>query len=150
MKNELAQLCEDLESHFDHRLEQYDERLLRLEKEINTRLDHLTGRYPDDEDVQELNQLNIGLRRTHRLLRGKVEAIREDGDSLLDELGKEIKQRAPSMRKKIEESQSYEQAAREIQREMHTSTQSFKDFMKGLLMWKDTPEERLEQKTNKH
>lgn len=146
MKDDLIHLCEDLENNFDHKLVNYDERLERLEKEMSERINTLNGKYPDDLDVAELAQLTIGLRRTRRLLRGKLEAIRQDSDELVNELNLELKERMPGIRKSVEDSETYEQAVLEIQRESHSGSKKLGDFFRGLLMWRETPEERLADK----
>ena len=143
MKSELMNLCNELESHFDQSLCNYDERLARLEKEMSERIEKLDAKYPNDADVSELTQLSIGLRRTRRLLHAKLEAIRSDSDDLLNQLDTEVKERMPKIRQSIEDSATYEQAVLEIQRESHSGTQGLKDFFQGLLMWRETPEERI-------
>lgn len=143
MKNELLSLCEDLESNFDQRLASYDERLGRLEKEMSERVAQLAKKYPEDQDVSELVQLGIGLRRTRRLLHAKLEAIKSDSGDLFAELDEELKQRIPGIRKSIEDSDTYEQAVLEIQRESHTGSKSLGDFFRSLLLWRETPEERI-------
>ncbi|MBK1831203.1 hypothetical protein JIN77_10725 [Verrucomicrobiaceae bacterium R5-34] len=148
MKEDLIHLCEDLENNFDQKLVNYDERLERLEKEISDRIENLSGKYPNDDDVVELSQLTIGLRRTRRLLRGKLEAIRHDSDDLVNELNSELKERMPGIRKSIEDSDTYEQAVLEIQRESHTGSKKLGDFFRGLLMWRETPEEHLAKKSS--
>ncbi|BDS07159.1 hypothetical protein NT6N_21990 [Oceaniferula spumae] len=148
MKEDLIHLCEDLENNFDQKLTNYDERLERLEKEMSERVQHLQGKYPDDQDVAELGQLTIGLRRTQRLLRGKLEAIRDDGGDLLSELEAELKERMPGIRKSIEKSDTYEQAVLEIQRESHSGSKKLGDFFRGLLMWRETPEEHIAAKNS--
>ena len=143
MKDDLIHLCEDLEKNFDHKLVNYDERLERLEKEITGRVESLNSKYSDDPDVIELVQLTIGLRRTRRLLRGKLEAIHHDCDDLVNELNFELKERMPSIRQSVENSETYEQAILEIQRKTHTGSKKLGDFFRGLLMWHETPEEHI-------
>ncbi len=141
MKDELSSLCADIEHHFDHHLDACDQRLRRLEREMSSHIENLLLRCPEDLDVRQLAHLSVGFRNTQRLLRGRLEALRgDDDDQFFDALGKEIKTRIPEIRKRISESDSYEQASREIQREMHTSSQSFRDFFRGLLLWRETPE----------
>lgn len=148
MKSELIHLCEELEHGFDEQLGHYEDRLSRLEQEIDERIQSLQRRYPDDTEILQLQQLNIGLRRTHYLMRGKLNSIRNSSSNLLDELDQEIKNRVPQIKKKIEESDSYEQATIAIQKEAHSGSQTFKDFLKAIMMWKETPEERLETQSS--
>jgi len=149
MKDELISLCADLEHHFDHRLNSCDDRLERLEKKMSECVDRLVLSYPKDEDVRELAHLRVGLRNTQRVLHGKLEAIKDSSDQLLSELSNEVTTRMPDIREKIKNSASYEQATLEIQREMHTGTKSFRDFFRGLLLWKESPEEHLEAQARK-
>ena len=149
MKDELTSLCADLEHHFDHPLDACDQRLRRLEKEMSSHIKNLLLRHPEDLDVRKLAHLSIGFRNTQRLLRGRLEALKGNDDRLFDALGEEIKTRIPEIRKRLAESDSYQQAALEIQREMHTGTKSFRDFFRGLLLWKETPEEHLAAQARK-
>lgn len=146
MKNELIELCNELESNFDEKLELYEDRLKRIDAEIGERLDHLKNKLAGDQDVAELEQLLIGLKRTHRLMQGKLSVIQNNNHELLDTLGEEIKKRLPEMRQKIEDSETYEQASIEIQKEAHSASDSFKDFFKAIMMWRDTPEEKIREK----
>ncbi|MBT8037695.1 MAG: hypothetical protein KJO21_09135 [Verrucomicrobiae bacterium] len=144
MKDELTSLCADLEHQFDHHLDACDQRLRRLEKEMSSHVENLLLRHPEDLDIRQLAHLSVGFRNTQRLLRGRLEALKGDGDEqLINELGKEIKTRIPEIRQRIEECDSDEQAAQEIQREMDAGTSSFKNFFRGLLLWHDTPEDPL-------
>ena len=143
MKNELISLCEELEGTFDEKLERYEDRLDRIDHEIKMHVQTLKESYPDNTDIAQLEQLIIGLRRTHRLVHAKLQVIQDNGQHLLDELGAEIKDRVPDIRRKIEDSATYEQASIEIQKEAHSASESFKDFFKALMMWRATPEEHL-------
>jgi hypothetical protein len=150
MKDELSSLCADIEHHFDYHLDACDQRLRRLEREMSSHVESLLLQHPDDVDLRMLAHLSVGFRNTQRLLRGRLEALRgDDDDHFFNELGKEIKTRIPEIRKSLAASDSYEQASLEIQREMHTGTQSFKDFFRGLLLWKETPEEHLAAQDHK-
>ncbi|QQL44445.1 hypothetical protein [Sulfuriroseicoccus oceanibius] len=142
----LLAICEGLEDEFDGSLDALDNRLHRLEEEFENRVAALQDRYPSDPDVGALQHLDTGLRRTLRLLRGKLTAIQENGDNLLEELGPEVLKHAPAIREKLASCSDIEQAAIEIQKEIHDSSASFRSFIKGMLMWKDSPEEHLEKK----
>lgn len=146
MKEELISICDNLEDNFDQKLTNYDERLARLDKEMAERIDTLQKKYPDDADVEELSQLSIGLRRTRKLLRGKLEAIRNNTDDLLSELHDELRSKMPRIRESVKNTDTYEEAVLEIQRETHTSTKSLGDFFRGIFMWIETPKERVQAK----
>lgn len=143
MKQELLEVCDDLEHHIDEKMDNLVDRLSRVEEAMDERIQTLDSRYSDDDDIAELKQLNIGLRRTRRLLRGKLSALRGSHDDLMTELAPEIKDRVPAIKQTIERSESYEQASVKIQKEAHSASDSFKDFFKAILMWRETPEERL-------
>ena len=145
MKNELIELCNEIEGNFDEKLELYEDRLKRIDAEIGERLYHLKSKHSGDQDIAELEQLLIGLKRTHRLMHGKLAVIQNYSQDLLDTLSEEIQNRMPEMRQKIEDSETYEQASIEIQKEAHTASDTFKDFFKAILMWRDTPEEKIRQ-----
>ena len=145
MKDELISICDELESNFDERLECYQDRLKRIDSEIKCRVQSIKEKLPDNEDILDLEQLTIGLSRTHRLMHGKLSIIQDHGKELLGELDTELRQRIPAMKERIKKSESYEQASLEIQKESHTASSSFKDFFKAIMMYRDTPEERLAQ-----
>lgn len=86
MNDELTSLRADLERDFDHRLGALDERLTRLEKEMSERISGLLLSHPGDKNVRELAHLSVGLRNTRRLLREKLETIRNDTDELIEGL----------------------------------------------------------------
>jgi len=142
----LLSICEGLEDEFDGKLDVLDSRLARLEEEFDHRVSALQTRYPDDADVAALQHLETGLRRTLRLLRGKLTAIQANGDNLLEELGPEVLKHAPVIREKLANCSDIEQAAIEIQKEIHDSSASFRSFIKGMLMWQESPEEHIDKK----
>ena len=143
----LLAICEGLEDEFDGKLDALDSRLARLEEEFDNRVTVLQDRYPSDPDVGALQHLDTGLRRTLRLLRGRLAAIQANGDDLLEEIGPEVLKHAPAIREKLASSSDLEQAAIAIQKEIHDSSASFRSFIAGMMMWKESPEEHIERKS---
>ncbi len=67
-----------------------------------------------------------------------VDQVRSDAEILLSKLERSRKPASSEF-----ESAAEEEKAKEIQREVHTFSSETIDYIKGLLMWRDAPKERL-------
>lgn len=76
-----------------------------------------------------LNDYEAGVRD----LRTQLNQLRRKTHELLE----------PSLGKDRTVEEQKEKAAVELQRETHNTPGSFSDFVKGLLMWKESPEDRM-------
>jgi len=74
-----------------------------------------------------------------------VEAVRAQArlSVLGDESPEELKGMIVNMKERVSESEDYDEAMVQIEREMHQHSGKISDIFKSLLMWKDSPDERI-------
>lgn len=150
MKEDYLSRCRQLQQEFDQECQNSSapgnhpqSSIRESESELLGLIDLLQG------DAQTVAKLKQGI---HLMaLRARVNAAR--AEAFQAELGEgaelvshRMAHRLDNMVEKVEGISDEELAAIEIEREMHTATGSMKDILKSLLMWKETPEERLRKR----
>lgn len=81
-----------------------------------------------------------------RVNKARAEAFAEELGDAADGISQTMSNRVSEISEKVAGLTDADQAAIEITREMHTSKGTMKEILQSLLMWKETPEERLAKK----
>ncbi len=97
------------------------------------------------EMVETLDRGIHSLALRGRVMKARYETLKDHMGGLQDMDGEDLHNQVTNLRKEVEELSDYDKAAIAVEREMHEAKGSFKDVFKALLMWRDSPEEKLEK-----
>ncbi len=97
------------------------------------------------EMVETLDRGIHSLALRGRVMKARYETLKDHMGDLQNYDGEDLHHQVANLRKEVEELSDYDKAAIAVEREMHEAKGSFKDVFKALLMWRDSPEEKLEK-----
>lgn len=146
MKTTLLERCKNLESELRQQCEESETcSIADVESNLLGLLDQLAAN-GDKDLAQDLRTNVTTLVLRARLHKARAEALADHvgGDFLaVDET---MQSEVENIRKEVEGTNAHDEAAIAINRSVHQTSGTFKEIVKGLLMWVDTPEEVLKNK----
>ena len=140
MKEKHITLCREIEAHLNDTMESNAKKLLDRDQVIQNEMDLFENTLSSDQ-LQHwhiIREQVDNMRRYAKL--GKIRLM--DGDENVSKLLSEYQTKLEDPGTDID---IYDQAAIEITREMHEPS-GIAGIFKSLFMWKDTPEERVQEK----
>lgn len=146
---ELIKTLEKSEKVADYTLSQLDDEMRHGIGQIRYRLIKLHDNLPESfqgktsDIMADLSQLV----RLTAILRARHAVVSEPSEKILEkEVIAEVKDRVPALVERVKDSPDLAAAMLEIEQEAHDGPANFRDFLKGLLMWKESPQEHLDRK----
>ena len=139
MKEKYIKVCTEIEDLLNDSMESSAQKLVERDRLLQIELDEFEeSLLPNQKQHWEVIREQVDNMRLYAKL-GKMRLM--DGDEAVSNL-------FSNYHSKLEKLDSYDEAALEIHREMHEPS-SISGIFKSLFMWKETPEERLKENSQK-